>query len=581
MSQPRIFLNQLTNEVANVSSTGLLTGGQISVNLTTSPEITNINFAAHSIVGGDYWTLSSPTFNYYVWYTVSAVGANPAPAAKTGILVAILSADTPSQVATKTQLVLEAHADFTATVLTTVVTITNSANGTAINAADVNAGIVAVVTQQGTSTFDITAGNGTIVNNYTNPLLPTATPIAWSAFTAVPVTNLATADRTFVAMNSAGQALQQTTEFTESQRRTLVVLGTLGHASRTHIVAIRSNPTTAFDSIARLGDLARAVGAITVEGNSYSANGANLLLNKSVGKTYRQGNNFHVDRSAPDTTTDAAETGLTFNYSYRNGSGGFILAPATTTINATNYDTGTGTLAAVPANKWTVQIIKYLSGTVNGTRIEYGQILYNTRSEAVAAIPDIDHVHNPVFVGSVISTYMVVKQGSTNLQSIDTKFVDSGKFGPRHAGQPALRTYFGAVGPSSGTTVIPFDNTIPLVTEGTQVGTATITPAESVLSIAIDFSLTIDASSNTTTVVLAVFRNTVCIASGIVQILTAGRPQTFSLTTVDSPGTTSPVTYSGRAGVDVVGPTWYVNSTSTGNNMGGTLVTAFSLTEVV
>lgn len=131
----------------------------------------------------------------------------------------------------------------------------------------------------------------------------------------------------------------------------------------------------------------------------------------------------------------------------------------------------------------------------------------------------------------------------------------------------------------SGTSVIPFDSTAPLITEGTQFGTATFTKAYTDSHIHFDFSLTLDANQNNTFIVVAVFRDNTCIASGVVSIDTSGGPKTYALTGFDDPGGPGTYVYSGRVGVAVAGPTWYINSLSSGQTLGDTLVTSFILKE--
>lgn len=131
----------------------------------------------------------------------------------------------------------------------------------------------------------------------------------------------------------------------------------------------------------------------------------------------------------------------------------------------------------------------------------------------------------------------------------------------------------------NGSTVIPFDNTAPLVTEGTEFGSAPFTTTTSG-HVHFDFSLTLDSDTNGTDIVVAVFRDTTCIATGVVTIDTNGKPKIFSLTGYDNPGLGT-FTYSGRVGNSVVGRQWYINSTSSGNDLGGTLNTAFILWESV
>lgn len=143
-----------------------------------------------------------------------------------------------------------------------------------------------------------------------------------------------------------------------------------------------------------------------------------------------------------------------------------------------------------------------------------------------------------------------------------------------------VQALFGPIAAANGTTVIPFDSTVPLITEGTNMGTGIITPTAATSSILIEFSIILDANVNTTDLVIAVFRGSTCIVGGVVTIDTAGKLKTYSQSFVDSPATTSAVTYTGRIGVGSAGPTWYVNSSSTGNNLGGTIATTFALEEI-
>ncbi len=280
-----------------------------------------------------------------------------------------------------------------------------------------------------TTTITVTAGEGVIVDNYTDPTNPTYINMAWSEFTDVTVTSLAVAPRTFLAINSAGVLLQQTVEFTSAEHRDIIHIGTVGHANNTNIVAVRSNPHAAFDPNVRLGDLAEAIGAFNITGNIYDANGVNLNIDKSAGESYRLGNNFHTSKKSPDITEDAIDAALSFNYSYMDGVGGYTLVDATPTVDTGFYDDGSGTLAAMPVNDWQVQIIKHFPGGA-GTRVEYGQTTYGTKAAAIAAIPDINHVHNPAFAEGIIRAFMIVKEVATDLSdSAEAEFLEAGRFG--------------------------------------------------------------------------------------------------------------------------------------------------------
>ncbi|HLD91599.1 MAG TPA: hypothetical protein VI911_11430 [Patescibacteria group bacterium] len=106
-------------------------------------EVTEVEFDAQSkIAAGQYWLIESAGgTQYYVWYTFNSVGVDPAIVGRTGVQVDLsASGDTENQVATKTQLVIEALADFTATVSNNVVTIEDANNGTPADASNGNMG---------------------------------------------------------------------------------------------------------------------------------------------------------------------------------------------------------------------------------------------------------------------------------------------------------------------------------------------------------------------------------------------------------------------------------------------------------
>lgn len=141
-----------------------------------------------------------------------------------------------------------------------------------------------------------------------------------------------------------------------------------------------------------------------------------------------------------------------------------------------------------------------------------------------------------------------------------------------------VQSVYETILPLTGSTTIPFDSTAPLNTEGTEFGSAVLTPTAATSTVRIAFSATIDAGADATTVIVAIFRNTTCVCAVPITIDTAGRPKTVSISHMDSPATTSPVTYSGRIG-STTGNTWYLNSTSTGNNLGGTITSSAGIEE--
>jgi len=121
------------------------------------PEISHMVFPhGDKITGGQYWTLNSTTTGYYVWYTKDGVGVDPAVGGRTAVAVAILSTDNADSVATKTKTALDAigGAPFITTRTNNGLVITNAANGSVTDTANVDMGTCPIsisVTTQGTA----------------------------------------------------------------------------------------------------------------------------------------------------------------------------------------------------------------------------------------------------------------------------------------------------------------------------------------------------------------------------------------------------------------------------------------------
>lgn len=106
---------------------------------------------AASLTTGDYFLLNSANdaTEYYVWYNKASGGGDPALIGKTAIPVAIAGGATAAQVASATQVAVDAVADFVATVDTTTVTVTNAEEGLCRAIEDFNTGFTFTTTFYG------------------------------------------------------------------------------------------------------------------------------------------------------------------------------------------------------------------------------------------------------------------------------------------------------------------------------------------------------------------------------------------------------------------------------------------------
>lgn len=138
-----------------------------------------------------------------------------------------------------------------------------------------------------------------------------------------------------------------------------------------------------------------------------------------------------------------------------------------------------------------------------------------------------------------------------------------------------VQTIKGAFTPSSGTTLIPLDNSIPLISEGTQVWSQTITPTSATNTIRLCMGAQVSTGTGNVSIVIALFRGSTCLdvraqtltAFGLLGALSDGSTA-ISFNLIDNPNTTSPVTYSLRVGI--TGGSWYFGRTADANFGGAT-----------
>jgi len=278
--------------------------------------------------------------------------------------------------------------------------------------------------------FDVAAGEGWVIDNYTDPTNPFAKYVKWDALTAQAVTYMAVADFTFISVDSSGTLIQRFTPFTQSNKRQEIYLGVLVHSNNITITSTSYNPVPAYGVSLVSNDLANAIGpSINITGNIISAGGANLRISKSAGTSFGVGTNYNNDRTAPNTTTDAVQTLATFNQLYRDGVGGYTVVPFTTDIDPNFYDNGSGTLVAMPAGKFQAMRI-YFSGSETSINVNQGQVVYDTLVDALAAVYAEDPDINPIMENILLRSILIVKEGTTNLQiEEDAKFIEIGALG--------------------------------------------------------------------------------------------------------------------------------------------------------
>jgi hypothetical protein len=280
--------------------------------------------------------------------------------------------------------------------------------------------------------YNISAGIG-VISNFDNPETPTSQIVSFPAVTGKTPTYLTTGNITYVAIKSDGTVEESSTPFTNQQRRSLIILGAVIHSNLTNINVVNniSAPSEAIGN--QLHDFIEAVGALNLTGNKYSANGANLSLDKSAGTIFKLGVNFNNDWKNPHVLGQSSGTALTFRYRVQNGTEGSDV----TVLNPTVYDLG-NVLTTVPNNKFTIQTVTMFQSGL--TRIQYGQNVYDTMAEAEAGLFTRNYVvEGNIAANGITRAYIIIKKECTSLQSTaEAKIIESTKFGSSASGGIAL-----------------------------------------------------------------------------------------------------------------------------------------------
>ncbi len=275
-----------------------------------------------------------------------------------------------------------------------------------------------------TTKVNISSGYGIIVNN-SDPDAPTFSIVNFAGITALAITNIATANATYLAINSSGNVVQQTTPYTSAQSRDLIVIGVAIHSNRTLVNVINNLPDVSVSSQGQVNDLLNGLGEFNIDGNIISPNNGNLNINKSEGRIFKKGSNFINNIEAPHVLTLPLLTAPnTIRYRLQDGTE----YTNTNSIDPNNYDNN-NVLTPVQPNKFTIQhIVLFPSNLI---RIQYGQNVYGSKSEAIQAIQTETFIEEQnIKDNGLLRALLVIKSGTTDLSNINNaQFLEVDRFG--------------------------------------------------------------------------------------------------------------------------------------------------------
>jgi hypothetical protein len=235
---------------------------------------------------------------------------------------------------------------------------------------------------------------------------------------------------TWWLMDSTGTVIQQAAKPTNTQRRTHLVLGVTTQAGGVIVIA-QTLPVILPQQANQLVDLMDALGPFSVSGNLVSANGANLMINKSAGTLFARAFNHFAGPTLtndPHVNVSLAQAPAQFSYTTQTST---VLGPVVNTIDPANYDNaGVITPVGGGSGRSTVQKVwLYATDTTAGQiSIEYGQTVYSSLSDAENAMGQTGHVVNPLITGSLIAHIVVTRTATDLSDPTQAKIHVTGKF---------------------------------------------------------------------------------------------------------------------------------------------------------
>lgn len=280
-------------------------------------------------------------------------------------------------------------------------------------------------TGAGATQYSISDGTGVIVNTS-----GTITSVSWSGKSNITPTNIASTLLTWVAINSSGNVVEKSTPFTASEIRANIFLGVVVHVDKATVDGVNNEQLVAYQPLSSVFDLADVIGFMNASGNVFSANGANLQINKSAGEMYAFGSNYPTDSTNPHVSSLGALAPVTFQYRFSNGTNGVT----GTSIDPNNLDNLSGGLTAVGTNKWSVQRI--YSFVSNNVKIQRGQADYISSEVAIDSILFSSYqTEASIAANGLLRGWLVVKQGATDLSNTaQAIFLAAPKFGDAASG---------------------------------------------------------------------------------------------------------------------------------------------------
>jgi hypothetical protein len=288
--------------------------------------------------------------------------------------------------------------------------------------------------------FTIQAGKGIVVNlnkNSANEPHPDVTYVEWDTQT-IDVFNLDALDihqlNSWIYIDDSGIIQQQSNPFTDQQYKNSITIGSAIHSEGV-LNFVKTFPKTAYGNSDQFSSFIRMFGPIKRSGHKITANGINLSLDRASGVSFALGRNYSANPNAPSDIIDGAKSIAKIHRYYSDGSGDFVLddgptGQGYTVLDPTKFDNGSGTLANMPNNKYSIQRVYFFPSTPDILVVYYGTDYYDNKEVAEKSIflEEFTEAKNTAEQAIHVATIVIKKEADDLSASTDSHIYQAGLF---------------------------------------------------------------------------------------------------------------------------------------------------------
>lgn len=258
--------------------------------------------------------------------------------------------------------------------------------------------------------FTITIGGG-VFTDFTDVF--NITPVirqTTSVMSGISPQFLLTHPASYIAFDINLNIVQSSSPFTNEDRRTLIILGSVIHSNNIVVNVTNEIKAPIVAPTNQLHDFMLAVGALNLGGNIVQPNGANLSINVTAGKLWKMGvsaSNYYN----PHIVEFPLRSAPTFAYRTQTS----VEFPSTNLLDPNYYDVGGVRTLITNNSRWTIQhIYMFQSGMI---RIQYGQTVYNSYGDALSALLTEPYTVEPNAADNgILIAHLIIKKTCVNLQ---------------------------------------------------------------------------------------------------------------------------------------------------------------------